>query len=225
MMRLSRFLLPLVVASMVWKSPAFAAPEAAPAPYKMDFEQVPDGMPPADLLVLAGLFEVKFADGNRFLELPGSPLETFGVMFGPTVADANVTASARFLATKQGRKYPTFAISVSGPGGVRLQVSPAKKAIELFLGDTPQTSVPFDWKDGKWTFLKLSLVADGENVRVQGFAWGEGVTEADSATFPPILTFTLPKASLKPGRSVVWGSPFSGTAIRFDDLKAEIPAK
>ena len=39
---------------------------------------------PEDLLVLEGAFVVKAEGGNHFLELPGAPLDTFGLLFGPT---------------------------------------------------------------------------------------------------------------------------------------------
>ena len=45
----------------------------------------------ADLLVLDGAFAVKAEGGNKFLELPGAPLDTYGLLFGPTVS-ANIAA-------------------------------------------------------------------------------------------------------------------------------------
>ena len=43
---------------------------------KAELDKVPDGF-----LVLDGGFAVKQAEGNRFLELPGEPLDTFGSGF------------------------------------------------------------------------------------------------------------------------------------------------
>ena len=45
---------------------------------KAEVEKVPE-----DMMVLDGGFAVKEEGGNKFLELPGAPLETFGVLFGP----------------------------------------------------------------------------------------------------------------------------------------------
>ena len=48
---------------------------------KAEVEKVPE-----DMMVLDGGFAVKEEGGNKFLELPGAPLETYGVLFGPTEA-------------------------------------------------------------------------------------------------------------------------------------------
>jgi hypothetical protein len=55
------------------------------------------------------------------------------VLFGPTET-ADVQVSARIHGTGKGRRYPTFGVGLSGVGGYRLQVSPAKKLVELYRG-------------------------------------------------------------------------------------------
>src|SRR5213083_2980976 len=77
---------------------------------KSEIEKVPDGF-----LVLDGGFSVKEENGNKFLELPGAPLDTFGVLFGPTEKEGN-GVSARIFGTGQGRRYPTFAVGLNGQG-------------------------------------------------------------------------------------------------------------
>ena len=58
-----------------------------PPLYSATFETNAPGAVPDDMLVLDGAFGVVTApDGNKVLELPGSPLETYGVIFGPTEA-------------------------------------------------------------------------------------------------------------------------------------------
>src|SRR6266705_1564487 len=52
--------------------------------YENDFEQAALDKVPDDFLVLDGQFTVKEEGGNKFLELPGAPLDTYGVLFGPT---------------------------------------------------------------------------------------------------------------------------------------------
>src|SRR5437867_13256826 len=98
--------------------------------YRNDFEKAEVGKVPADYLVLDGGFAVKEEGGNKFLELPGAPLETYGVLFGPTEA-ANVSVTARILGTSKGRRFPAFAIGANGVGGLKLQISAAKKQVEL----------------------------------------------------------------------------------------------
>src|SRR5258708_3799445 len=96
---------------------------------KADVDKVPDGF-----LVLDGGFAVKEENGNRFLELPGAPLDTFGVLFGPT-RGSDVAVLARIFGTGKGRRFPSFGVGLNGAGGYRLVISPAKKALELFKGD------------------------------------------------------------------------------------------
>ncbi|MEP6663452.1 MAG: hypothetical protein ABJC04_07275, partial [Verrucomicrobiota bacterium] len=52
--------------------------------YENNFEKEELGKTPNEFLVLDGGFSVKSDGTNKFFELPGAPLETFGVLFGPT---------------------------------------------------------------------------------------------------------------------------------------------
>ena len=110
--------------------------------YQNNFEQTEVGEVPDDFLVLDGNFAVRLEDGNRFLELPGAPLDSFGFMFGPTALHGN-EISARMFGTKKGRRFPVFGVALNGVNGYRLQVAPAKRAIELLKGSTVVAKVPF----------------------------------------------------------------------------------
>lgn len=189
------------------------APPTAPL-YQNDFEHTQVGQVPEDFLVYEGAWSVREEAGNKFLELPGAPLETFAVLFGPTETE-NVSLSARAFGTRKGRRFPTFAVGLNGLGGCRLQVTPAKNAIELFKGDTLQASVPYDWPAGQWLRLRLQIVKAGESRwRVAGKVWPDGAAEPTQWTITWDSTEPPP-----PGRATLWASPFSGTPIRFDDLQ------
>src|SRR5207302_5856033 len=123
-----------------------AAQEEKPL-YENDFEQSELDKVPDDFLVLDGQFAVKAEGGNKFLELPGAPLDTFGALFGPTEKEGTAV-SARIFGTAKGRRYPTFGVGLNGQGtsAYRLQVSPAKKALELFKGDEVKASAPYEWQ-------------------------------------------------------------------------------
>src|SRR6185369_3874968 len=54
--------------------------------YENNFEKEQVGKVPENFLVLDGGFTVKEEAGNKFLELPGSPLDSYSVQFGPTEA-------------------------------------------------------------------------------------------------------------------------------------------
>ena len=175
---------------------------------KGELEKVPE-----DMMVLDGGFAVKGEGGNKFLELPGAPLETFGVLFGPTEA-SGLAVTARVESTGKGRRFPTFAVGLNGVGGYKLQASPAKKLVELVKGEEVVASAPFTWESGSWTLLRLQCrkVKDGEFV-LEGKAWKQGDAE------PKAWQISRMESSESPaGRSSVWGMPFAGTPVRFDDL-------
>ena len=164
-------------------------------------------------MVLSGDFTVAEEGGQKFLELPGAPLETFGLLFGPP-QPGDATATARFFGTKQGRKFPAFGISLGGVSGYRLEMSGAKKALELFKGDESRTTVPFEWQSGTWLHLRLQLRKSATGSVIQGKAWPDGTPEPEKWT----LTFEE-KLPPPPGRAAIWGTPYSGTPIRYDDLQ------
>jgi hypothetical protein len=183
--------------------------------YQADFDKAEVGKIPTDLLVLDGAFAVQQEGANRFLELPGAPLESYGFLFGPTEKDG-IAASARIYATSKGRRYPTFALGLDGVGGYRLQVSPGKKLLELCRGEDVKASVPYQWESGKWTELRLRVLKSGTGWRVEGKAWQEGA--------PPPTSWTISTddaEDLPAGRGAIFASPYSGTPIRFDDLLME----
>lgn len=190
---------------------------AAEAPlYENDFEKAEAGKLPDELMVLGGDFTVKSEGTNKFLELPGAPLDSFGLQFGPAEKE-NVAVSARVSSTSKGRRMPTFAVGLGGVGGWKLQVSPAKKAVELLKDQEAKASVPFEWKSGEWTQLRLQIakLKDG-GWKVTGKAWSRGTTEPKDWTI-----VAEEKEEPIAGKASILGSPFAGTPIAFDDLKVE----
>lgn len=185
---------------------------AAEPKYLQDFSSVKLGEPPEDLMVLEGQFTVKEEGGNKFLELPGSPLETYGVLFGSSQA-LDVQVQVRILGTKVGRKQPVFAVGLNGQGGYKVRVSPAKQAAELLKGEDVVGTTPFQWKAGEWTSLKLQVRKDADGVVIEGKVWQNELE-------PKAWSLKLAEAKIPPaGKAGVWGLPFSGTPIRFDDFK------
>src|SRR5712671_3568391 len=81
--------------------------------YDNNFEQAEVGKVPDDFLVLDGGFVVKEAAGKKFLELPGAPLETFAVQFGPPRSN-DVAVSAAIHGTAKGRRFPVFGVGLGG---------------------------------------------------------------------------------------------------------------
>lgn len=190
-----------------------AAAEAPKPVFSESFDSAATGNKlPEGFKVLAGGFVVQQDGSAKFMELPGAPLDTFGVLFGPS-EKAPLSVTAKIFGTKTGRKFPAFGVSLGGAGGYRLQVSAAKKMLEVFKGDEVRASVPFDWTSGTWTQLRMQIRAAGAGCVVEGKAW-----PADSAEPKEwLIKHEAPEAA-NPGQAGVWGNPFSGTPIRFDDL-------
>ncbi len=181
--------------------------------YQNDFSKGEVGKLPEEMLLLDGGFAVQEVSGNKVLQLPGAPLETFGVLFG-TSEPANVAASVRVHSTKKGRREPAFALGLNGNNGYKLQISASKKLVELYKGDEVMAKEPFAWESDSWTMLKLQVrkVKEGE-FAVEGKAWKQGSPEPEKWTVTHTET-SEPTA----GRASIWGNPFAGTPIDFDDL-------
>lgn len=197
---------------------------AAEPLYANDFQSTEKGKLPEGFLVMAGSFAVQ-EEGTvkavqeegtaKYLELPGDPLDTFGVLFGPAQPPAgNVTA--KFYGTKQGRKQPAFGISLGGVGGYRLLMSGNKKALEIVKGDETRSSAPFTWEPGTWLSLRIRVSQSGSGWLVEGKAWPAAAPE------PAVWGIRFESKEAPPaGRPAIWGTPYSGTPIRFDDLRLE----
>jgi hypothetical protein len=207
--RLSLVLLVLLVPSV--PCPAQAAPKIL---YQSDFAKAELNQVPNDFLVLDGDFAVKESDGQKVLELPGSPLDTFGVLFG-SATNAGVCVSARIYGTSKGRRAPGFGVGLNGVSGYKLKISPGKNSLEIYKGDVSAASVPFDWKSGSWTMFRLRVrQLGGDAWKVEGKAWVQTGPE------PKEWMISLDeKSPPHNGRPSVWGSPYSGTPIRFDNLR------
>lgn len=188
---------------------------ASAALYANDFEKAEADKLPDDLMVLGGDFIVKSVGTNKVLELPGSPLDSFGVQFGPNEKE-NIRVSAKILGTAKGRRAPTFGVGVGGVSGWKLQVAPGKKAIEILKDQESKATLAFDWKTGEWTQLRLQIrkIKDGE-WKIEGKAWQGGGEPKDW-----MISFEDKEAPVS-GRSSVMGSPFAGTPIWFDDLRVK----
>ena len=184
--------------------------------FENDFEKAALDKLPDNFMVLNGDFAIREEGGNKFLELPGAPLDSFAVQFGPAEI-ADVAVSARVFGTAKGRRFPTFGVGLNGVSGYKLQAAPAKKALEILKDEDVKTSVAFDWKPATWTHLRLQVrkVRDGE-WKVEGKVWSDGGDEPNEWAIS-----CDEKEEPIAGRASVMGSPFSGTPIWFDDLKIE----
>jgi hypothetical protein len=183
-------------------------------PYSIDFSKTPLGKPPEELYSLNTQAEFKIAEegGNRFLELAGNPLDAFGILFGPeglTAADM----TGRMFSTSEGKMFPEFGLGASDSGW-KVWLIPGQNALVIRKRDDERARVAYTWKSGTWTNLRfrLSKGADGKWL-MQGKAW-----PSDAKEPAEWMISTTDAAAPSASRAAVWGTPYAGTAIRFDDL-------
>ena len=190
---------------------------AAPA-WTEDFEQVEIGAEPENFFILEGDFQVKEVEGNRVLSLASEPLGEFGVIFGPR-ASGNAAVRARVKSSAAGRRRPNFAVGLNGRAGYRLRVSAGAHRLELLKGEKPVASATCKWTSESWTWLHLRIAPDAKGGwPLEGKVWTEGEPE------PSGWAISWREEEKPPaGQASLWGSPFSGKAIHFDDLSVKLP--
>jgi hypothetical protein len=199
---------------LIWAMALTAGAAESPL-YQNDFEKTEAGKLPDGFMVMLGEFVVKDLGSNKVLELPGTPVDSFSVLFGP-VTNASVVIEARVFGTAKGRRMPTFGVGLGGVAGFKLQIAPGKKVAELLVSENQVVATaPFSWESGSWTQCKLQLRPTGPaEWRVEAKAWKDGQPEprewliSHDTKEPPIA-----------GQASVLGSPFAGTPIWYDDLK------
>lgn len=188
--------------------------------FEVKADEWPEGAPPAEVFIVDGRVEVTAKDGNKALVIhPGTELVDASAQLAVSAA-GSASIEARVFASKRGRSAPRFGISVHGMSGWRLYVTPAKKQLELVKADQIVASVPFTWKSEAWLNLKLEAQkGEGDAWSITGTAWAEG------EAVPPAPQLKQEDKGLKgQGKCAVWGTPFSGTPIYFDDIRIAVQA-
>jgi hypothetical protein len=171
---------------------------------------------PDDFMALDGTFAVREVDGNKCLELTPDPIGSYGVLFGPEGLIA-MDVRARIWGASSGKRTPELGIGVDDAGGYKLFVLPAQHRVELRKGDDPVGSAPFEWDDGKWTWLRLRIEPkDKSTWIIHGKAWAFGKDEPADWMITSEDT-EAPTA----GKASIWGNDYSEQPIRFDDLRVE----
>ena len=173
------------------------------------------GQEPADLFVLDGNFVIAEKDGDKALALLGTPVGDFGFLFGPRVRGKPVELTCRVFSTRKGRRMPAFAAGLGGVNGYRLRVNAAARNTQLVRGEETLASIPYVWKSGTWTRLRFRAEPKGEEgVTVSAKVWP--VDENEPADWT--LKYESPEPYVG-GKSTLWGYPYAGTEILFDDLR------
>ncbi len=197
-------------------------PKAAPTPvgplYQNDLEKLAVGKLPSEYMVLSGEFALVKDENNTVLELPGEPVDAFGLLFGPSLKVGNMV-KARVFGTSKGRRTPAFGVGMFGVAGFKLRVTAAAKQLEVLKDEEVKATLPYDWKSGAWTWLRLQTrPIEGGKWKVEGRAWPDGTPEPDKW----MIEWTDSEAPSS-GRASILAMPYSGTALRFDDLLVDKP--
>lgn len=193
-----------------------AAATTTPTEYFNDLSKTPLGKPPDEFMILNGDFTIADFAGHHCLQLPGNPLDTFGLLFGPGDSAA-ADISARIWADSTGKRFPEFGIGGDDVGGYKLWVLPGQQMAELRKADDPQVHAPLTWTPGAWLHLRLRIQPNGLNKWVvEGKLWPDGSPEP-SAWLLHVEDTEAPS----PGKASIWGVPFSGKPIRFDELSVK----
>ena len=196
---------------------ATAADTPAPTNYSNDFEKAEIGKVPDDIMVLDGAFAVREFEGNKCLELDGTPIGAFGALFGPAGL-TSCEVSARIWAQPTGKRFPEFGIGANDAGGYKLFLLPSHSLLEIRKGDEPVASAPFTWTPSSWTHFKLRITSMSGSWTIQAKAWPASSPEPATST----LTAKDPTAPT-PGRASLWANDYSEKPVRFDDLKVSVP--
>src|SRR3954469_19551105 len=142
-------------------------------PYSTDFSKFQPGKPPEEFYLLNTQADFKIAEeaGNKFLELAGNPLDSFGVLYGPEgLVGGEMTA--KIYGTTEGKLFPEFGLGVNDSGW-KIWLIPGQNALVIRKRDDEKVRVVYTgWKSGAWTSfrMKLSKAADGK-WQIQGKAW------------------------------------------------------
>lgn len=182
--------------------------------FETDWSDETVGKEPADLFVLDGSYLIVEKDGDKALALPGSPVGDFGFLFGPRIKGKPVELKARIFSTRKGRRMPAFAAGLGGVNSYRLRLNPAAKTLQLSRGGEILEKIPFEWKSGSWTNLRFRAEPKGdEGAILSAKVWSSD--EKEPTGWHMTFKDSEPFAG---GKSTLWGYPYAGTQIFFDDL-------
>ena len=192
---------------------------AVAAGQKFDFQELAPGPLPEEgygVVDLEAKFLVAESGGQKYLELSPLPLVDGGLLLGKSIVGP-CTITARIEATGKKRSHPRFGVALHGMNGPRLRMVPARKQLELvYSRDTEETVATADmteWVSGKWCWMELSIAAAEGGSLLEGRLWMEGSTRPEK----PQIRYqaTTPPGQGKPS---IWGAPYSGLPVRFDDI-------
>ncbi len=176
---------------------------------------------PDDFFVMTGVFlPKKLGVNNWALYLRPVPLDTYSMLFGPELNEG-CTIQADIYASSSGRRYPAFGIGAFGISGLKLlcRTGPKKATLQLVYNESQIiASVPCNWMTDQWTRMQLTIFKKDGKVEVYAKCWTLKEKE------PRIPAFKyIGRLALDEGQSSIWGIPYSGRDIFYDNLTITKP--
>jgi hypothetical protein len=183
--------------------------------YHENFSGCGIGEEPESLFILDGHYSVQEeSKGQKYLQLPGTPMGDFGLLFGPRIKDRGLALRFSFFATKKGRRMPSIAAGIGGVRSLRLRLNPAARSLVISHDETILKQVPFVWKDGIWWDVCFQAIPTSKNLtRVKCKLWPKKEQEPKAWLLEEEL-----KQVYEGGKCALWGVPYASTPILFDDL-------
>lgn len=179
-----------------------------------NFTNLSIGVEPENLFILDGIFLVKRHEENKVLELSGSPVGDFGFLFGPRVKGRAMELQFSFHSVKQGRRFPAIAAAIGGMRGYRFRWNASARKILLFRDGALLEENLIPWESSTWWQVRFQVLpqSQGQNL-IRLKLWQKGTDE------PKVWFIEHEDQFLfKGGKCVLWGFPYAGNAIHFDDL-------
>ncbi len=161
--------------------------------------------------------------GNNYaLFLIPRPLDSYSVLFGPDTIKSSVIVSADVFASERGKTVPAFGVGTHGTTGFRLFLRGAREGMVLqiiYNDNLVVGSIPYsNWRTDTWTSMKLFVHQTApDKIEVYGKAWQQDQPESDW-----MVKYTG-KLKIEEGQCSIWGIPYSGRDLFYDNLKIETP--
>jgi hypothetical protein len=160
-------------------------------PYYQDFSKVPVGAPPAGWINVAGKYVVVELEGKKVLKKTNTspnPLlaRAHAYISVPTLKD--YTIEAEVMGTQKDSDLPDMGVIANR---YTLVLAGNKQQLRLLSWDAlPRVdeSIRFAWKPKQWYRMKLTVVPEGDSVKVRGKVWPRGEKEPEQWT----IEFTDP---------------------------------
>jgi len=187
---------------------------AAAAEVTEDFESLAAGAVPSSLMVIEGGWGIVEEAGNKVLELHSEPVVDGAILIGPSLQQAGVV-SAKIRAGKSRRAHPRMGVGLYGVSGVKFRLVPARRVVEMVLGDEVAGEAPFDgWSEEVWWRVELAVVSRGDGWSAEARVWLDGGERPEAAT----VRVPLPDGPGQ-GRASLLGTPFANKPVHFDEVR------